>query len=424
MRRKQRRVRVAFVNQPWVYPRPPHPAGSLEIWTYEVARRLAARCDVTVYGGSSRYRGTSFVDGGVRYRLFPTAPDALLRRLVARLVPHSSDRRPLLASLLHYVLYALAVGAALRRTPVDVIHVQNQFPFVRLLRRLCPEPRIVLHMHSEWLSQLDPAVTRPAVAAADRVVGCSEHITERVREAHPAHAARCRTVHNGVDLEAFTPYGPRADDGRMRLAYVGRVSPEKGVHVLLEAFARAAERRADVELTIAGPLAVLPEESLVRLSDDPRVRALASFYTPGAEDYLTYLQHLVPEQLRPHVRFTGQLSRTEVQAVYRGADMLVNPSLSESFGMSLVEAMAAGLPVIATRAGGQPEVVEPGRTGLLVEAGDADALAEVMLALADDPQRRAAMGRAGRARAEACFSWDHIADDAYAVYEELAGSRA
>jgi glycosyltransferase involved in cell wall biosynthesis len=104
---------------------------------------------------------------------------------------------------------------------------------------------------------------------------------------------------------------------------------------------------------------------------------------------------------------------------YRQADLVVNPSLSESFGMSLIEAMACETPVVATAVGGMKETVVHGQTGLLVPPNDAVALADAMAAVLDDPHRAREMGVAGRARAVERFSWDRIVGDLLGHYDRL-----
>jgi glycosyltransferase involved in cell wall biosynthesis len=110
-----------------------------------------------------------------------------------------------------------------------------------------------------------------------------------------------------------------------------------------------------------------------------------------------------------------------VAHVQRG-DILVNPSYSESFGMSLVEAMACSRPVVATRVGGMKSIVDDGRTGLIVDRGDVAGLAAAIVRLVGDDDLRATMGRNGRKRVEELFSWDVIAASARDLYGS-AGKR-
>jgi glycosyltransferase involved in cell wall biosynthesis len=418
--------RVAIVNQAWVPCRPPNPLGSLEIWTYEVSRRLAGRCEVDVYGGAGgkSVRSEHFAHEGVSYHLLPTLPDAAARRVIHRLPGHARPQRPALVSRLHYAGYIERVARQIRRSGADVVHIHNQFPFVRAIRRHNPSVRIVLHMQCEWLSQVDVALTRPAVEQADLIVGCSEYITALVRRAWPQAAGRCSTVPNGVDIDEFTPAGAPNGSGPGRILFVGRVSPEKGVHDLVEAFALLAGKHPGLEFDLVGPVGALPYESIVGLSTEPTVRDLARFYGGRRDEYGAQLQAMVRPLPGKAVHFHGNQLRKDLPGWYRRASVLVNPSLSESFGMALVEAMGSGIPVIATRVGGMPGVVEDGRTGLLVPPASPAGLAAAIDALISEPARRLEMGRLGRERAVARFSWDRVADAILEVYAGGSGVAA
>jgi len=127
------------------------------------------------------------------------------------------------------------------------------------------------------------------------------------------------------------------------------------------------------------------------------------------------------EGLDRSVRFAG--SRRDVPAILAVTEIVAHPSLQEGFSNAILEAMAAGRPVVATAVGGNPEAVEEGRTGLLVPARDAGALAAAILALSADPERARAMGRAGRERAVHCFSVDEMVRAYENVYERtVAGT--
>ncbi|MCC7363145.1 MAG: glycosyltransferase family 4 protein [Dehalococcoidia bacterium] len=409
---------VAFVNQPWCVSTPP-PTSSLEIWTYEVARRMARDGSrVIVTGGlhARTLRAQRFVDQGVEYQLLPVVPDNAVERLARRLPGTARPDRPLITSRGYFLPYAVRAALALRKERPDVIHIMNQFPFAPVIRRFNPRAAIVLHMQCEWLSQVDRKRVVPALRAVDAVVGCSGHITQLIEARFPGASCLRRTVHNAVDVDAFQPAARcRREDDAPRVLFVGRVSPEKGVHTLVEAFEQLRERRPGATLTLAGPIATLPAESIVRLSRDPLVTALERFYEPGAGSYHEHLLARTAPGTRDAVTFAGNLGRDQVARAFAEADVLVNPSLSESFGMSLVEAMASGLPVVATRVGGMPEVVEDGVTGHLVAPDAPAALAGAIERALDD---RARLGCAGRHRAEALFSWERIAAETAAVHTE------
>ncbi len=405
-----RGTRVAFVSQPGAWGGPPNPQGSIEIWTHEVARRLALTSTVRVYRPmATRSPRVKYFDG-VEYVGVPNWYDRCLAPLINRL--SNRPGRPRNLSVMRFVAYAVQVAWHVRRFHPDVIHIQNQFPFARVIRRFNPSTPIVLHMHGDWLSELDAGFVAPSVRAVDQVLTCSDHLGTRADRVWSGPSWRRATVPNGVDgnwLEA-----DRAESPTPEILFVGRMSPEKGLHHLIEAFIDIAGRNPDVRLKIVGPHALLPRESIVDVAEDPEVRALERFY--GGPKYWDQLEGMVPSELADRVDFVHAMPQRDLLDHYRTAAMLVNPSLSESFGMSLVEAMAAGCPVIGTTAGGMPEVVDDGVTGLLVSPADTAALTAAIETLLADPGLRERMGVAGRARVAERFTWDTIADSVSDVY--------
>lgn len=234
-------MKIAFVNQPWDNMIPPVQAGSIAIWTYEVARRLAPFYDVMVFARGSRQGLRRRWDQRVQYRYLWTGPDARLLKLHARLRRSTKLGLPPFASPFYYLGYILQVAWELRKQRCDVVHVHNFSQFVPVIRALNPGVKIVLHMHCEWLTQLSRGPIRRRLNKADAILGCSEYITNKVRACFPQQAHKCGTVLNGVDVSQF----PDPDMSRVfrrpgtrRLLFVGRISPEKGLHVLLDAFAR------------------------------------------------------------------------------------------------------------------------------------------------------------------------------------------
>ncbi len=414
-------MKIAYVNQPLDGILPPE-QNSIGIWTYEVARRLAADHDITVYGRyidsvKSRGDGRTFDDQGVRYRFVFAAPARAwseLGRLWNRVF---GKNRPIFASVLYYIEYCLPVAIRLRFARPDVVHVHNFTGFVAVLRAVNPKVRIVLHMNGEWLSQLDERRMAKRIGQCDAVFGSSNHITGLIQRRFPQFADRCHTVYNGVDPDAFAVDPDRGETGTdgPKIVFVGRVSPEKGIHDLLDAMTIVVERRPDVQLDLIGPVAALPKSFIVDITDDDLVAGLARFYD---REYGETITDDVANRLSSNVRLLGSMSHDDVVRHVAGADLLVNPSYSESFGMSLVEAMACQTPVVATRVGGMKEIVDE-QTGVLVERADPAALADAIVRLLDDPQRRARMGAAGRRRVAEVFSWDSVAAAAATQYSAL-----
>lgn len=188
--------------------------------------------------------------------------------------------------------------------------------------------------------------------------------------------ARLTVVQNGVDTEFFQPRSGEQSQGPPVLLCVARLVPDKDHDTLLAAFAHLADRHPDAELWLVG--------------NGPRRPAL---------------EHKVQDLgLSGQVKFLP--TTQDVRQLYRQADIFVLSSVAEALPNVILEAMAAGLPVVATRVGGVPEAVASGETGLLVAPRDVAALAGALERLLDEPQTRLAMGRRGRERAVAEFSFD------------------
>lgn len=407
-------MHVAFLCQPFDTARPPTP-NSLGLWVYEVARRLPEDWDVSVYMRADGRTPRTETHGRIRYRLIPVRYDAVLARF-------RTERTavPTFARASTHMIYAGAAALDMRAHGVDLVHVINFSQFAPILRRIVPRARIVLNMVCEWLSQLERSLVTPRLACVDAVMGCSEHITKLVSGRFAESSLRYFTVGNGIDALDMRPIERHGNDSR-RLLFVGRVSPEKGVHTLIEAMRSIVDRFPDATLDVVGGRSQLPRGYLVDISGDPLVRELTRFY--HGEDrgaYARALDRMVADNaLQDNVAFHDAVPYHAVSNFYARANVVVNPSLSESFGRSLIEAMAFGLPVVATAVGGMPEIVTHEREGLLVEAERPAALAGALLDLLERPERAAEMGRAGRKTVEERFTWDRIAADALAVYDDL-----
>ncbi|MFH1845253.1 MAG: glycosyltransferase family 4 protein, partial [bacterium] len=393
-------MKVAVISQPLDAVLPPR-QNSIGIWTYKFAEHFSRLGQVLVYCKWRPRQKAVIRHEKFEYHFVPAIPNRLLQKTVGILKPFHKTRRPAFAASYYNLEYILLVALHLRKQGCDIVHVHNFSQFVPVIRALNPKCKIVLHMHCQWLTQMDRDMIETRLRKTDLVIGCCNFITEKIQGRFPGHADRCFTVHNGVDVEQFenpparcgarTTIEPETDVPR-KILFVGRVSPEKGVHTLLEAFRLVVERYPGVQLEIVGPVASVPVEFIVNLSEEQVVTDLMRHYRDA--DYYAGILASLPEKVRQRVFFCGFVPHREIAAHIRGADVLVNSSYSEAFPLPILEAMAAGLPVVATRVGGVAEAVEHEGTGLLVEAGDAGALARSLLRLLEDDQLRRGLGAA------------------------------
>jgi len=205
-----------------------------------------------------------------------------------------------------------------------------------------------------------------------------------------------RIIPNGVDLDFFQSRAKpieRFCDGRPNVLFVGRLEKRKGFGFLLDAFKIV---RAEVP--------------------QARLLVVGAFDDDDKKPFVEYVR-----RNRIHgVRFIGRVPEEELPRYYHTCDVFCAPSLGyESFGMVLVEAMAAGKPVVASAIPGYTEVVKSGAEGLLVPPGDSQALARAIIHLLNNPQLREWMGEMGRRKA-ARYSWRQIASEVLEYYQEVA----
>jgi glycosyltransferase involved in cell wall biosynthesis len=319
-------------------------------------------------------------------------------------------------------MYALQVAKDLRSERCDIAHI-NTFPqFIHVIRVFNPKIKIVLHNHTEFLVQLNREITERQLRKADLIIGCSEYITEKIRGAFPLFSKRCQTLYNGVDVNHFFSIKSRDTEKNSvkRLLFVGRISPEKGLHVLFDAFKKVVERFPKAHLTIVGPNSPLSLEGLKFMVNDQKIfKSLAAFYDGISRcNYFSYLQRrLFSLEISKNVTFTGLVPHLQLVNFYRNADVFVNSSFSEAFGMPLIEAMATKVPVVAPLVGGIKEIVENGKTGIIVEPCDDNSLAEAILSLLSDKNLRESMGEAARRRAVEIFSWERIVERLLRLYK-------
>ncbi len=244
---------------------------------------------------------------------------------------------------------------------------------------------------------------RSAIESAAAVIAVSDGMRADILASYPAVPPdRVHVIRNGIDTEEYFPEPGLdvlerlgIDPGRPSVVFVGRVTRQKGLPVLLRA-ARMIDPAA--QLVVCAGQADTPELAA-------EVGKLAAELRSARSGV---------------VWISGMLAKPEVIQILSHATVFACPSLYEPLGIVNLEAMACGSAVVGSRVGGIPEVVADGETGLLVPPGDPAALAEAINALVRDPARAARLGRRGRERAVAEFSWASVAAQTASLYETLA----
>jgi len=383
---------------------PPHVYGGAGVVVDQLSRALAQRMVVEVRCFGDRQPGG--VPEGVTVRGY-TPWDRL------RAGPDGPRFAP--------ALETLSIGLAMARDPVDadVAHAHTWYAdmaglWIRTLHRI----PLVVTLHSmeplrPWKADqlgsgylLSSWIEKTVVEAADRVIAVSGRMRDDILAHFGADPARVVVIHNGIDPERFRRTEQRDALDRLGVRppyvlFVGRITDQKGIFHLLDAVPRLP---AGVQVVLC---ASAPD-------------------TPEIEERL---RRAVPRY--PNVLWINEMAPVDVVVqLYSHAAVFVCPSVYEPFGLINLEAMACETPVVASAVGGILEVVEDGKTGLLVPPGHPEELAAALGRVLDNPALGRSLGQAGRRRVEAQFSWasvaertEHVYADAIAEFKRSSGER-
>jgi len=289
---------------------------------------------------------------------------------------------------------ALRLARRLRELGPQIVHIHDSASHAAagLAARLAGGPKVVVTRRTDFPMRGGWVGRAKYELWCDRLICISEAVHRRCVEAGLSKE-RLAVIPDFVDCRHFAPgAGPPIErEERPTIAAVGRLAREKGHRVLLRAMRRVVQEVPQARLVISGEGG---EEALLRRQTEAA-------------------------GLSSSVQFAGFVP--DVRAVLSGADVFVMPSLSEGLGGAVLEAMAMGKPTVVSEAGGLPESVVHGETGLVVPAGDAEALAAGVTELLKDRERAREMGRAGRERALAMFDRSRVVERVLALYEEILG---
>jgi glycogen synthase len=306
-------------------------------------------------------------------------------------------------------LETLSIGLAMARDAVDadVAHAHTWYAdmaglWIRTLYRI----PLIVTLHSmeplrPWKADqlgsgylLSTWIEKTAVEAADRVIAVSTKMREDILAYFACDPARVIVIHNGIDPERFRHTEARDHLDRLGVKspyvlFVGRITDQKGIFHLLDA-AKLLPAGVQVVLCAAAP-------------DTPEIEERLRKAVAGSPNVL-WIHEMVKHDV--------------VTQLYSHAAVFCCPSVYEPFGLINLEAMACETPVVASAVGGILEVVEDGKTGLLVPPAQPEALASALTRVLQNPELGRRMGKAGRARVEARFSWASVAERTEQVYAE------
>ncbi|MBE1445103.1 MULTISPECIES: glycosyltransferase family 4 protein [unclassified Paenibacillus] len=369
---------VIAIVSPGSFVIPSAESSSVELVIEQVARRLKQEARPLIFGKAAKGRPLKEIIDGVKYvRVGAPSPRAYIRNVGRKLAAY----RP------------------------HVIQIENRPRYIRYLRRRFPRARLWLVLHSlTFVSKphIGYVELRACLAAANRIIVNSEFLKEQLIRSFPKLHRKVLVNHLGVDTDHFvtrwSEEGERERErmlermgltGKKIIMYVGRLIEMKGVHHLLQAMPQIVRQVPEAVLLIIG----------------------SAHY--GSNKVTPYVQELYRQAdgLRQHVRFIPFVPHDEISSWYRLADILAVPSNeTEAFGLVNVEAMACGVPVVATRSGGMKEIIEHGSTGYLIDIPLLGKELPLWIsALLTDQERLRRMGEASIARVHDRFTWEHTA---------------
>jgi glycogen synthase len=397
-----RPLRIAFVSSEY----PPGEYGGIGRFTFDLANGFAAAGhDVHVVTGAKSNSTTDFEDGVWVHRaacepsLIPAGcSDSVLSsncELIARVY------KELLR--LHTLEPLDLVSAPLWNCEGALAACDQRFPTVITLMTSL---NTVSKIHPSWsksehIRQLI-LLEGESFQSHHYVHAISSAILDKTQADYGQGGRTKEVIHLGVADQTATVQRRRADDGRIRLLFVGRLERRKGVDLLLDAAGALLRKFTNLEFYLVG-------------NDTPHTELAGRTYR---EDFLS--QHGSNADIRDRVVFAGRASDHELAQYYADADIFCLPSRYESYGLVLVEAMSFGLPCVTTKAGGMAEIVENDVTGIVVEPEDMLALANGLARLVTDEGLRDQMGKAARKRFLEKFSISATIPRTIRFYTEIA----
>ena len=358
---------------------PPKHLAGLEIAAYNIAKRLAKKYDVHVITTLDEDLPKKSMEEGFYVHRFKTS------------------KIPILRTVSYYIKSIFAV----KKINPDIVHVQTIFLALSglLIKKFLRKPYVVYGRGSDvYLRQgLENLISKPILKNADAVIVLTEDMKRGIQKIWNKDVF---VIPNGIDLERFENLSK--EDLRSKLeikeekiiVFVGTLRSVKGVKYLIEAMKIIIDKNKNTRLFIVG---------------DGKERK--------------YLENLVKELvLEKYVTFIGKVPNEEVPEYMAASDVFVLPSLSESFGIVNLEAMASGLPIVATNVRGLPEIIKNGENGFLVEPKNPEQIADKVSLLLEDDELRERMSRKNREKAKR-YSWEAVIEKLESVYESCLQKR-
>jgi spore coat protein SA len=373
------RLKIAIIT-PGVYPIPGKKSTSVELVVHKTSNLLQKDVDVIIFGKKTKNQTFIERQGHITYYRYHFNSKTYIQNVVEQL----QQEKP------------------------DIIQIENRPKYVKLIRQAIPTAKIILTLHS--VTFISPPYMRKRLlknylTQTNVIVVNSQFLKNYVIDRTNLDSTKVVVNHLGVNTDQFKPKWQLDSTSSLEelrkklgvfdhkiLLYAGRLVQIKGVHHILEAMPEIIKADPSIRLIIAG----------------------SSF---GHRSYFDHLQKLA-ENVKDHVVFTSFISNDTIHELFQLSDLLLVPSAqNEAFGLVNLEAMSTGTPVIATKSGGIPEIIEHGKTGYLIDPSNIrEDLTKHILDLLSNPLKLQQMGKECVLRVRNHFTWQHTVDRQLKLY--------
>jgi spore coat protein SA len=369
-------------------PVPPILGGAIQTYLAGILPILSKEHDITVLGTNDPTLPNEEYVEGIRYVRIPGKVFELYKEGVIKFL--SSDQ-------------------------FDLVHIFNRPRLILPVRQHAPQSKITLSMHNDMFfpEKIDPEEAKKALQETSQIVTVSDYIGNVIKELYPESVPKIKTIYSGVDIERFLPKDHpnmksirnkiRSEHGlenKTVILFAGRLSRNKGVDKLILAIPALAERFDNLALVIIG----------------------GNWFSQNrVTDYVAYVRALAKRLPIPVIN-TGYVSADKIHEWYSVADVFVCTSQwQEPLARVHYEAMAAGLPIVTTARGGNPEVILVKENGVVIEnPEDPNGFVEALTEVLSDDSLMNHMGKKGRELALSHYTWDRVASEVLETWKEVS----
>ena len=341
-------------------------------------------------GGETHLADLSNALAGRGHQIFFTlAPDSPIKDLI-----HNADPQNFLFARMRNALDVLSARELAKfasQNDVEIIHAHlaRDYPLAALAARVARKPFVFTRHVLFPLKRLQKYVLQNVGG----IIAPSKAVADALRRQNLFPPEIIETIHNGIDSERFSAVGKKSN-ANFTVGTIGLLTPLKGHDIFIRAAAVVSQKQPDIRFVIVG----------------------ADKSSSGVNR--REIENLIAElNLQSRVEIAGWTD--DVRPFLHKFDLFVSASRSESFGLAIIEAMAAQIPVVATRTEGAAEIIEDGASGVLIPPEDCEKLAQIILDLADNPTRCERLGDAGRRRVENYFSLEKMVSETEEFYRRI-----